>query len=237
LAAAGAGEAIRAINRFVVIFNSNEGKFSTDILNRSINIHLDPRGDLDDRRPSIGDPKLEFLPANQRRIEAELNGIVERWKSEGCPLDQDAIHPMKPCVRVIGGILKASGFSGFLENRRLRGTVDDDMRAALAELGAARPGIALRPIDWARIAVSQGLVKRLLPSSERDTVKGRERSIGKVLSKFLDQTFIAPTESQTLRLKLKGGFRRWTPGRNPHTRYIFELLESTPVVTADEDSP
>ena len=44
--------------------HTNYGKVSEDILNRSLPIHLSPQGDVTECRPKIGNPKLEFSPAN-----------------------------------------------------------------------------------------------------------------------------------------------------------------------------
>lgn len=91
-------------------------------------------------------------------------------------------------------------------------------------LGAAKPGKPLRPRDWARIAARQGLAKTLIPANERDTERGRERVIGVLLRPLIGETFEVETETKRLRLRLGGGLRRWEPGRNPHVRYLFEVL-------------
>jgi len=80
LASPGAGEVIRLANKYVVTVNSNDGALSPDLMNRSLPIHLAPVGDIQDRVSKIGNPKLEFLPANRDRIEAELRGMIENWK-------------------------------------------------------------------------------------------------------------------------------------------------------------
>ena len=134
----------------------------------------------------------------------------------------------------IGGILAVNGFSEFLANCGERKTVDDPTQEALAILGAAQPGKALRPKEWAKLAVEQGLVKTLLPANERDTEKGRERAIGKVLHNHLGVTFSASTDSTNFRLRLEGGFRRWTPRKNGHTRYVFTVLTEEPRVAEEE---
>lgn len=151
--------------------------------------------------------------------------MVERWKAAGHPLDESVRHPMTPWARTVGGILQANGFQGFLANYSVRRVVDDPVRDALAHLGGARPGKALRPKEWAELAVSEGLVKVLISANERDSERGRERAIGVVLKRHLEETFEAATESRHLRVRLEGGNRRWTPGQNPHVRYVFTVVE------------
>src|SRR5262249_11483182 len=116
LAAPGVGEPSRVRNRIVVAITTNDGSLSPDLLNRSLPVHLAPRGNVQHRQCPLGNPKLEFLPSNQERIEAELRGMIERWKISGRPLDETVKHPMTPWAQTVGGILKANGFTGFLQN-------------------------------------------------------------------------------------------------------------------------
>ena len=229
LASPGAGEPIHLVNKFVVVINTNDGALGDDLINRSLPIRLEATGDVHTRTSGIGNPKLEFLPANQGRIEAELNGMFARWTAAGCPLDEDVRHPMGPCTRTIGGILKENGFIDFLANQHVRRTADDPIREALGILAAAKPGEPLRPANWASVAVEEGLAKKLFSPADRDTLKGQERAIGVVFSRHLEETFNVHKEENgqhvRLRLQLRGGARRWVAGEHPHTRYIFTVLE------------
>lgn len=68
--------------------------------------------------------------------------------------------------------------------------------------------------------------------------RGRERNIGVILKRHNQVTFDAQTDTKVYRLRLEGGFRRWTPGKNPHTRYRFEVLsetEKTEDITGQQD--
>ena len=148
LSSPGAGEPMRLKNTFLVAINSNDGSLSPDLLNRALPIHLAPRGDLQDRRTPIGNPKLQFLPQNQGRIAAELHGMIVRWKKAGEPLDEAVLHPMSPMAKTIGGILKANGYSDFLANYNSRKVADDPVRDALGILAASKPNQELRPGEW-----------------------------------------------------------------------------------------
>ncbi|MEI8381652.1 MAG: hypothetical protein WCJ09_16100 [Planctomycetota bacterium] len=227
LASPTAGEPLRLSNRFVVTLNSNEGMLSIDLMNRSLPIHLAPTSDVHEKETVIGNPKLEFLPKFGRQIEAEFRGMIEKWKAAGSPLDNSVRHPMSNWAKTIGGILKVNGFTDFLANYGSRKSADDPVRGALAILGAAQPGEALRPDAWANLAVTLGLSKTLFSPNERDTPKGRERNIGVILTQHLQVTFDAQTDTTVYRLRLEGGFRRWEPGQNPHTRYRFDVLSET----------
>jgi hypothetical protein len=159
----GTGGPRRVRNNLVLALSTNLGTLSEDLMNRALPIHLSPVGNVADRNSPIGNPKLEYLPAHRERIEAELRGLIERWKAAGRPLDHDVQHPFSAWARTVGGILQVNGFKDFLANYSLRKTADDPLRQALGQLGAARPDEWLRADDWARLAVAVGVVKAVIP--------------------------------------------------------------------------
>jgi hypothetical protein len=53
--------------------------------------------------------------------------------------------------------------------------------------------------------------------------------MGVLLSRHLEETFEAETETKRLRVHLEGGFRRWVKGGNPHVRYVFRVIEEQSV--------
>jgi len=243
LASPGAGQPLRLQNKFVVTINTNDGSLSPDLMNRALSIHLSPRGDVQERRSDIGNPKLQFLPQNRDRIDAELRGMIHRWKEVGCPLDESfKDHPMPDWAMSIGGILTVSGFTEFLGNRGVLRIQHDPVKEAIAILGAARPDESLRPAEWAETAVREGFAKTLFTHADRDTSAGRARGIGIILKRHLNETFVAEREDEggersRLKMRLQGGYRRWEKGKNGQTRYEFDVLEKEevlPVEAGDE---
>jgi hypothetical protein len=111
----------------------------------------------------------------------------------------------------------------------MRTTLNDPIREALAILAGAAPGQELRPAEWAELAVRQGLAKTLFSPSERETTSGRERGIGVVFSRYRDEIFAARTPAQEIRVRLEGGYRRWSKGKDPCKRYVFSVLEEKPL--------
>jgi hypothetical protein len=219
----GTGKPVRRRNDLVLAISTNFGAVSEDLLNRSLPIHLAPRGDVADRQCPIGNPKYDFLPANKEKITAELLGMVQRWKAEGMPLDESVRHPFSLWAKTVGGILKANGFKDFLGNYGARRTLDDPIKNGLSILGSAQPGEWLRPGDWADLMVKNGLAKTLIDSNERDTEAGRKRALGALLSAHEDEVFEVETDSHRLRLQLKKVRRRF--GAEPHIRYRFDQLQ------------
>src|SRR5262249_33750738 len=130
----GTGPPVRRRNDLVVAVTTNNCTLGTDLMNRALPIRLAPRGNIVDRVSPIGNPKLQFLPANRERIEAELRGVVQRWKETGRPLDPTAKHAFSDWAATVGGILIVGGFEDFLANYSLRRTADDPLRKALGLL-------------------------------------------------------------------------------------------------------
>ncbi len=237
LASPGVGEAIHLDNRYVMTINTNDGRLSLDLMNRALSIHLAPKGTVHDKKTNIGNPKLEFLPKYRDQIEAELHGMIERWKVAGQTLDEDAKHSMTPWARTIGGILMVNGFKDFLGNVNARKAADDPTQEALAILGVAKPDKKLRPGEWAKIIVDEGLAKKLLPPNERDTEKSRVRATGVILSKYIGVAFLGRNETTLYHFRLEGGYKRWNKGKNPHVRYVFTVIKKEPIPTDDGSVP
>jgi len=175
------------------------------------------------RTSAIGNPKLEFLPANKDKIAAELRGMTERWKAAGKPLDLDVKHPFSVWAKVVGGILKANGFSDFLGNYGQRRTTDDPLRHGLGLIGAAKPNDWLRPDEWARCVVDLGLVKKVIPEADRENDKSRTRGIGVVMSAHTNETFLVEADDGKFTLRLEKRRAR-SKGGDPKVQYRFTVV-------------
>lgn len=230
----GTGNPLRRKNNLVIAISTNFGMLSTDLLNRSLPIHLQPIGNIADRAPAIGDPKLEYLPKNRKRIEAELLGMIENWKKAGMPL-ANVHHPFTQWAAVIGGILEVNGFTDFLANYNMRRTADDPLRRGLGLLGAAKPNEWHSAAEWARDAVDLGL-RDVVPEADRGSEKGRERGMGVVLTNLCEETFHAETESERLEMRLRKSRRRFQAGEEPSTRYCFEVSDRGPLPEDTEET-
>jgi len=143
---------------------------------------------------------------------------------------------MGPWAKTVGGILKTNGFTDFLNNAAERKAVDDPMRKAIALLGSLQPDKALRPSEWAKLAVAEGLDVQFFSPSERGTAKGQERAIGVVLKRFVNESFTHYGDVKTIKMILDGGKRRWKPGKNGHVRYLFQTVSVNEVPNEDEQS-
>jgi hypothetical protein len=225
----GTGPSVRRPNDLVLAISTNFGSVSEDLMNRGLPVHLNLVGNVSDRVSPIGNPRLEYLPANRGRIAAELRGMVERWKSAGQPLDLDVRHPFSVWAGTIGGILRVNDFRDFLGNYGVRKTVDDPLRKGLGLLGAHDADQWLQASTWAMYASELGLIKAVIPPAEKDSEAGRARGIGVVLSAHQEETLQAETEDRRLTLRLEKRRGRFD-GSDVQVRYRF-------VKVVEEDLP
>lgn len=220
---------LRTDNRFVVVMNTNEGSLSIDLLNRCLPVRLDPHGDLTERLKRCrellgGDVKHEWLPAHRKEIEKELWGMIERWNAAGRPLDETVRHPMGPWAKTIGGILLVNGFTDFLKNYSVARAAADPIREALSFLAFYSTGEWRRADDLALLAVKHGQFKVLLPNIEKDVRIARETAIGKLLSRYIGETFSACSANERITYRLSKHKARYE-GTTPHWRYKFEVID------------
>jgi hypothetical protein len=219
----GTGPPVRRRNDIVLAISTNFGSVSEDLMNRGLPIHLNPVGNVADRVSPIGNPRLEYLPANRERIAAELRGMIDRWKAAGKPLDENVRHPFSVWAKRVGGILRVNGFSNFLGNYGVRKTVDDPLRKGLGLLGAQAPDTWLQATPWAKFVSDLGLVKAVIPPADQDSEKGRARGLGVVLKAHTGETFQTETETEKLTLRLEWRRGRFQ-GSDPEVRYRFVLV-------------
>jgi hypothetical protein len=217
---------LRTANRFVVLLNTNEGSLSIDLLNRSLPIRLNPTGDLSDRIAGAksvlgGDVKHDWLPKHRDQIESELWGMIDFWVSKGKPLDTSVIHPMGPWAQTVGGILMVNGYKDFLANYSATRSGADPIREALGILAFHAGGKPRRSADLARIVVTQGLAKTLLPKVDAANEAASQRAMGVTLSPYVGETFIARTATERITYRLTKQEGRYGEPY-PHFRYTFD---------------
>ena len=180
---------------FVICATANNGRFSVDLANRSLPIHLELVGDVSHRRSPIGDPRHEFLPQHRAEIEAELLGLVETWKENGRPTDTTVQHPMRAWAATIGGILKANGLNDFLTNWSIQRGVNDAVREAIGLLAiASEPDRWLRLDSLVRTAVDEGVIQALMEQRHRASHRSMMRQLGVVLTAHRDETLSVETD-------------------------------------------
>ena len=230
----GAGEPIHNRNDLVIAMTTNGSSVNEDLMNRALPIRLDPVGDVTQRTTPIGNPKLEYLPRHRDQIEAELRGMIERWRAAGRPLDESARHSFTPWARTIGGILRVHGIEGFLGNLSARKTADDPVRSALRELAIKYPDTWMSAREWARAARELGLIDRLVSEADRRSESGQERGIGGVLTSHLGDRIVVEHPDLRAVFRIEKARRRFEPGAEPSYRYQFAVEEEARIALDDE---
>jgi hypothetical protein len=253
LSAAKLSSTFRSLNKYVVLLNTNEGVMSADCLNRSLPIELNSTGDMEERLARAkarlgGDVKTEWLPQNLHKIEAELWGMNDRWLREGKPLDTTVRYPMAPWAQTIGGILMVNGFTDFLGNYRTTRAAADPVREAIgylafyaAQEARAKGMKALPTTDLGKLVADKALDKVLLPGVDSSNRAACEREIGRRLTPYAEDTFTAPTATETITYRLVKKADRWG-GKNVSYRYVFEEVGRGPAtnqggVVLEEPTP
>jgi hypothetical protein len=209
---------------FIVGSSANQGRFSTDLMNRSLPIRLELVGSLEDRQTPLGDLRHEYLPAHRLEIEAELCGMIENWKAQGSPLDESVRHPMKQWAQTIGGILKSNGFKGFLSNWGHERSAQDRISEALGMLAHAmqKPEPKwYRVSEIVKAAVDEHLISDLIGSKHGSHAKAMERELGVLLSGLRDETLHFETEEEGI-LSYRIRRNRLRVDGQPATVYQFE---------------
>ncbi|MBX2986753.1 MAG: DUF3854 domain-containing protein [Bdellovibrionaceae bacterium] len=110
----GVSELIEKPNTFVVFISINDAMFGKDLLTRMCPIEFWFKTDPRLRDFTKSDLKKWALD-NRKVLIEELVGMVERWKSAGCPLAKVKSR-FSEWPLYIGGILEANGFKGFMDN-------------------------------------------------------------------------------------------------------------------------
>lgn len=230
---------VRMPNRFLFLLNTNIGSLSVDLLNRSLPIRLNPTGDLQERiarsKATLGgDVKHDWLPAHRDQIQAEAWGMIDRWDKAGKPHDANVKHPMGPWAQVVGGILMVNGFEAFLDNYNSAKSTADPVREALSILALHAAGQYMRASMLAKIAVTQGLAKTLLPNVDSANQAACERALGMAVKSYIGETFTAVTATSKITFRLHKKQGRFDE-KHPHFRYVFEEVSRQAAVAQDLD--
>jgi len=237
LSAASVKQMLSEANKYVVLLNTNEGLLSIDLLNRSLTSHLIPTGDLEERldrmKKELGglDVKLEWLPANQAKIEAELWGMIDRWDKAGKPLDDTVQFQMAPWAKTIGGILMVNGYKDFLGNFKAVRAAVSPIRQAIADLAfyasdESRRRLGGKPLpttELAKLVTDYGLHKDLLVDGSNAALCAK--MLGERLTAYIGETFTAQTAGEKITYKLSKKATHWDGKKSPvQRRYIFEEI-------------
>jgi len=225
------GNGIERKADFVVACSANQGKFSTDLMNRALPICLELKGDIEDRKNPLGDVDIRngYLPEHRTEIEAELCGMIENWKAAGKPLDESVKHPMREWAKTVGGILKVNGFQDFLTNWARQRSSQDKTSEALAILANSAQNEKsewLRLATIVKLATTEGVLSDLIPARYKECQNAAERELGKLLSNYLGQSVHYEEDGATKSFRIHTAVTRNGGGKSvsPAKHYRFEPI-------------
>ena len=117
--------------------SSNNAQMSADIARRTVVVRLDAKRERPETRSGFRHADLRSYTAQAApALRAAVLSMVQHWVAAGCPDGAGRLGSYETWARVVGGIVTAAGFGGFLQGREAR------MRSANPEVEEWRQLIA-----------------------------------------------------------------------------------------------
>lgn len=168
---------------------SNNATLTTELARRAVGIRLDAGMERPQERTGFRHPNLDdYVRQHRPQIVAAVLTIIQRWIAVGQPAGDEVMGSYESWARVLGGILKASGITGFISNAtRLLDAADEeseswrlffaawnDRHANADVLPKELLGVAVPIIGEPELGRERSAVTRLgqLLSAHRDRVHG-----------------------------------------------------------------
>lgn len=127
----GATKTIEAPVRHTWIFAGNNPTMSNEIARRCVRIRLDAKVERPELRTHFKHKDLEgWIRDNRSELIWACLTLIQNWIAKGRPEGDANKGSFEPWSRVMGGILKCCGYTGFLAN-------DSELRDASDEEGSA----------------------------------------------------------------------------------------------------
>lgn len=148
----GANTLIERPANLVWALTGNDSQMSPDLVSRCLPVVLrvPRREDVHYKHADL----LRFAFEHRAEILGELLGMITRWRDQDAPRDKTVQHRELHWAQAIGGVLKANGIDGFLDNYKEalanQNTVTRELVTVLREL--ARDSRTFESLDIARRA-------------------------------------------------------------------------------------
>ncbi len=215
-------------NDFLWTLTANGASLTPDLADRSVVVNLVYEGPVANRSFRHDCP-VASAKANRPTLLGELAGIIEKWKEQGRPLAAPN-HRLGVWSQIMGGILHACGFVGFLENQAAAiAEIDSSMEEiiALAEyvLDKEKPGYyrlaesdgqdGKRPSDWIAVFREARVIEEMLLQKKP---KSQAIAIGKFFGAFVGRPLTCQAEQGPVSATL-----RRSQGNGNAKLYFFEF--------------
>lgn len=115
---------VLGVNRMVTLDNqatwivtANNPTLSKEISRRCVRIRIDPKMNEPWKRKTFKHPMLRnWVIENRSQLVSSVLCLVKNWQAQGSPLVDETLGSFEHWSRLMGGILKCAGISGFLSN-------------------------------------------------------------------------------------------------------------------------
>lgn len=186
----GANAEISLPNSVLFVLTANTPRLSPDLVSRSLPINLYHEGNPDNRNFAV-EQLLDFAKQHRAAIQAELIGMIERWKTAGRPLPRFN-YRFAPWASTVGGILQANGVEGFLENLTESAADLDPHYTELRELVEHAAGRRDQPAG----ALATLCIQHALLTDALGTASPHSRAVhlANLLGRYVGETFTVPSQ-------------------------------------------
>jgi hypothetical protein len=202
-----------ALNNAQFLMTSNGAALSPDLISRSLTCQLHFDGN-----PATRNFKkrglLDFVKQNRMKIISELLGMFAKWRHAGSPRAQVS-HRFLAWAELIGGVLEANGFHGFLRPSEVSVEIDPDLQDFFTLAESAEPDVPYSSQELLKLAGSRGGIFTKIYRMQNE--RGRSSEFGKLMSRFIDSKAISIRNTRVI-------FQRSGLGSNNASLYIFRSL-------------
>lgn len=195
----GQNASIAVENSIIFGITINFGRFSPDLVSRSIAINLHYEGNPK-RRHFRENALIEWTTNHRAELLAELCGYVERWKAAGKPLAQNLSSRFPKWATTIGGILDVNHEPDFLDNADASAAEFDPAHSDMLELAEIlETNVSLTSADILEHAEKYKLLRKQIGSGSK---KSRLTKLGNTLTRFINEEFVVGPDDNKHAVKL-----------------------------------
>lgn len=213
----GASELISRRNDMQVIFTSNGGGFSKDLVVRSVPIFFSRE------KATSNESLLDYVEDNKEIIRGELLNLVLDWLEKGSPLERVRFDKFQKWADKVNGILMTAGVNGFLSNFEEVNSKLDPFSQAILDVAIDeilesedKKTRAMRPRGWRQKLESSGYSSFF---KETPSLRGKDIITGTSLRKLENKEYPVRIEQQTIKIK-----SCTTRDKKHHINYYFEMV-------------
>ena len=186
----GQTQMLQVRNNAVWVVTANNPTMSGELARRCIWIHMDPMAEKPWTRTNFLHPLPMWGVEHRAELFGALVAVIQAWKQAGRPLAAPALGSFESWSSILGGVLHAAGFEGFLSNLEALWAWNDtetrDWRAFVDAWWTRFQSMPVGVSDLHQLAAEQDLLASVLGDGGERSQRTR---LGKALGKRIDRVF------------------------------------------------